>query len=57
MLDIPLEIAAKNIVEHTDDLQYLFTSSYIPQITDESSAEGQMVVKYTKLLYSFAKNG
>lgn len=51
------ELAAKNIVEHGDDLQYLFTSTSIPRIKDESSAEGQIVSKYTRLLYSFAKNG
>lgn len=51
------EIAKKNIVEHCDDLQYLFTASNIPRIKDESSAEGQIVTRYTKLLYTFAKNG
>lgn len=52
-----LEIKNLNIVEHCDDLQYLFTSSSVPRITDEFSDEGQIVSKYTKLLYSFAKNG
>lgn len=51
------EINAKNIIEHCDDLQYLFTSAHIPRITDEFSPEGQTVIKYTKLLHSFAKNG
>ncbi|KAJ6639749.1 hypothetical protein Bhyg_12496 [Pseudolycoriella hygida] len=51
------EIQSLNIVEHCDDLQYLFTSSNIPQITNEFSVEGQIVAKFTKLLYSFAKNG
>lgn len=51
------EINVKNIVEHCDDLQYLFTASSIPRITDESSSEGQTIIKYTKLLSSFAKNG
>lgn len=51
------EISTRNVVEHCDDLQYLFTASHIPRITDETSTEGQIVVKYTKLLYSFAKNG
>ncbi|XP_055295977.1 juvenile hormone esterase-like [Sitodiplosis mosellana] len=55
--DLCDEIAKKNIVEHCDDLQYLFTAANIPRIKDESSAEGQIVTKYTKLLYSFAKNG
>lgn len=51
------EITVKKIVEHCDDLQYLFTASYVPRITDERSLEGQTVIKYTKLLGSFAKNG
>lgn len=51
------ELDAKHIVEHMDDLQYIFTSASIPRIKDENSAEGQVVNKYTKLLYSFAKNG
>lgn len=56
-LFISLEIGKKNIVEHCDDLQYLFTAAHIPRIKDETSAEGQVVTKFTKLLYSFAKNG
>lgn len=52
-----LEINALNIVEHLDDLQYLFTSANVPKITDPVSVEGQIVHKFTKLLYSFAKNG
>lgn len=52
-----LEINAKGIVEHCDDLQYLFTSKGIPKIIDHASAEGQTVEKYTNLLYNFAKNG
>lgn len=51
------EINAKDIVEHCDDLQYLFTSKHIPKIIDYTSAEAQVVDKYTALLYSFAKNG
>ncbi|XP_031624325.1 esterase E4-like [Contarinia nasturtii] len=51
------ELSAKNMIEHCDDLQYLFTAANIPRIKDESSAEGQIVTKYTKLLHSFAKNG
>lgn len=51
------EIKKMNIVEHLDDLQYIFTSTNIPQTTDEFSAEGQIVTKYTHLLSSFAKYG
>lgn len=51
------EIRTLNIVEHLDDLQYLFTSSYIPRITDEFSPEGRIVQKFTKLLSTFAKTG
>lgn len=51
------EINALNIVEHLDDLQYLFTSENIPRILDAASVDGQIVEKFTKLLYSFAKYG
>lgn len=51
------EINAKQIVEHCDDLQYIFTSQGVPKINDPTSTEGQVVEKYTALLYNFAKNG
>lgn len=51
------EIRTKRIVEHCDDLQYLFTSKQFPIILDRTSAEGEIITKYTKLLYNFAKNG
>lgn len=51
------DIKKKQIVEHTDDLQYLFTSKYTPKFTDDSSLEARTVEKYTNLLASFARNG
>lgn len=51
-----LDINKKQIVDHTDDLQYLFTSKSVPQFNIGSS-EARTVEKYTKLLVSFAKNG
>lgn len=44
------------MIEHTDDLQYIFTSKNTPKHVD-GSTEGRIVTKYTKLLSTFAESG
>lgn len=55
--DLMKSIQTESIVEHCDDLQYLFTSIYWPRIERRDSVEANMVERQTRMLVSFAKNG
>lgn len=61
LIEIPFfvvkAIHAKNIVQHGDDIQYLFTLKPGEMINDDFSIESKIVRRYSELVYSFAKYG
>lgn len=55
-LDMDINKAAISVVEHCDDLQYLFPSKYWGRI-QPYDADSHMVEQQTSLLAGFANNG
>lgn len=55
-LDLDINKAAISVVEHSDDLQYLFPSKYWGRI-QPNDADSLMVEQQTRMLANFALNG
>lgn len=55
-LGFDINKAVFSVVEHCDDLQYLFPSRYWGRI-QPNDADSQMVEQHTRLLANFALNG
>ena len=47
----------QSIVEHCDDLQYIFTSKSYPRINYLDEKSGKMVESLTSIIAEFAKSG